>query len=501
MEGIEQILISLLLNFVSREELNAFLRDPRSTAIIVGALIALSGALLGTFLLLRGMALTSDAISHTVLLGIVVAFLVMTGLLGLEADLSSPWLIIGAAGAGVATVVLTEAIYRSGLVKQDAALGLAFPLLFAVAIILISRFADDVHLDADSVMVGEIGVAWANTNSHCIGPCETVTITEDDPRAQVTRQCTNCRELGISPRDPAAEFIEVCSNCGTYSAAQAYRAGLTDVEPQLVFWPKSITVTGVLALLTVGFVALFYKELKLSTFDAALARSLGFRPGLISYALMVLVSLVAVGAFDAVGSILVIAFFIIPPAAAYLLTDRLGVMLLLSPLIGTLGAVLGYDLARGRVFGVIELSPVLAWLNRTFGLTLVEQWDTSISASMVLMLFGFFTLCWVLSPKYGLISTSLRRAAQRRQFDDQVVLGHVYNHSGTDRAADELAVDALHTHFRWTPRKMRRVLSRLKSAGLVTLDGHSVALTAQGREAIHAFRRQNLSSTPALMAS
>ncbi len=153
MEGIEQILISLLLNFVSREELNAFLRDPRSAAIIVGALIALSGALLGTFLLLRGMALTSDAISHTVLLGI----LVMTGLLGLEADLSSPWLIIGAAGAGVATVVLTEAIYRSGLVKQDAALGLAFPLLFAVAIILVSRFADDVHLDADSVMVGEIG--------------------------------------------------------------------------------------------------------------------------------------------------------------------------------------------------------------------------------------------------------------------------------------------------------------------------------------------------------
>ncbi|MBK9123714.1 MAG: metal ABC transporter permease [Chloroflexi bacterium] len=500
MEGIEQILISILLNFVGREEMNAFLRDPRSAAVIVGALIALSGALLGTFLLLRGMALTSDAISHTVLLGIVVAFLVMTGLLGLEADLSSPWLIIGAAGAGVATVVLTEAIYRSGLVKQDAALGLAFPLLFAVAIILVSRFADDVHLDADSVMVGEIGVAWANTNSHCLGPCETVTVTEDDPRAEITRQCTNCRELGISPRDAAAEFVEVCSNCGTYSAAQAYREGFTEIEPQLVFWPKSITVTGLMALLTVGFVALFYKELKLSTFDAALARSLGFRPGLISYALMVLVSLVAVGAFDAVGSILVIAFFIIPPAAAYLLSDRLGVMLLISPLIGTLGAVFGYDLARGHLFGVIELSPVLAWLNSTFDMALVEQWDTSISASMVLMLFGIFVLCWVLSPKYGLISTSLRRAAQRKQFDDQVVLGHVYNHSGTERAAEELAVDHLHEHFRWTPRKMQRVLSRLQASALVKVDGRVVTLTALGSDAIHTFRAQYLSSTPAPIA-
>ena len=114
------------------------------------------------------MSLTSDAISHTVLLGIVVAFMVMSSLFGREPSLASVWLIIGAAAAGVATVVLTELIYRSGLVKQDAALGLAFPLLFALAVILVSRFVEDVHLDEDAVMVGEIGVAWANTNSHCL---------------------------------------------------------------------------------------------------------------------------------------------------------------------------------------------------------------------------------------------------------------------------------------------------------------------------------------------
>ncbi|MEL7233586.1 MAG: metal ABC transporter permease, partial [Chloroflexota bacterium] len=316
MFAIESAVIEFLLLFIAREDLNAFLRNPQHTATIIGCLIAVSGALLGTFLLLRGMALTSDAISHTVLLGIVVAFMVMSSWLGMEPDTSSPWLIIGAAAAGVATVVLTELIYRSGLVRQDAALGLAFPLLFAIAIILVSRFVEDVHMDEDAVMVGEIGVAWANTNSHCIANCTTVTITPEDEQANITRQCINCRDLGISPRDEGAEFREICSNCGTYSPGQAWQAGLLEEEPELVFFPQSITVTAVMALATVLFVTLFYKELKLAAFDEALAKALGLRPGVLHYALMVLVSLVAVGAFDAVGSILVIAFFIIPPAAA-----------------------------------------------------------------------------------------------------------------------------------------------------------------------------------------
>ena len=116
MFAIEELLILFLLNFVSEESLNTFLRDPQNTATLLGCLIAVSGALLGSFLLLRGMALTSDAISHTVLLGIVVAFMVMTTFFNQEPDTSSIWLILGAATAGVATVILTELIYRSGLV-------------------------------------------------------------------------------------------------------------------------------------------------------------------------------------------------------------------------------------------------------------------------------------------------------------------------------------------------------------------------------------------------
>ncbi len=494
MYGIETIFIDILLSLFSRDEINAFLRNPQHTATIIGTLIAISGALLGTFLLLRGMALTSDAISHTVLLGIVVAFMVMTSIFGQEPDLASPWLIIGAAAAGVATVVLTELIYRSGLVRQDAALGLAFPLLFAVSIILISRYVDNVHLDEDAVMVGEIGVAWANTNSHCMENCETVTITPGDDRATVTRQCTNCRELNISPRDDGAEFQEVCGNCGTYSPGQAWQAGLVESEPVLIFWPRSITVTAVMALLTIVFVVLFYKELKLAAFDEALAKALGLRPGVLHYTLMVLVSLVAVGAFDAVGSILVIAFFIIPPAAAYLLTDRLSVMLGLSALIGSAGAFFGYDLARGNFLGLFQMNDLLALLNRVFGLNLLEQWDSSISASMVLMIFVFFLLAWVLSPKYGLVFTLIRRADQRRRFDNQVVLGHIYNHRHTAEAMGELNADSLYQHFRWSRGKMGRVLARLRAANLIRVADNLVELTPRGEARIHSFRQQNLAT-------
>ena len=494
MIGLERIVVEFLLMIFSREDINMFLRDPQNTATIIGTMIAISGALLGTFLLLRGMSLTSDAISHTVLLGIVVAFMIMTSVFNLEPDTSSPWLIIGAALAGVATVVLTELIYRSGLVRQDAALGLAFPLLFAISIILVSRFVEDVHMDEDAVMVGEIGVAWANTNSHCIENCQTVTITVDDEAANMSRQCTNCRELNISPRDEGAEFREICTNCGTYSPGQAWQAGLLEEEPILVFFPRSITITAVMAIITILFVTLFYKELKLASFDEALAKALGLRPGVLHYVLMVLVSLVAVGAFDAVGSILVIAFFIIPPAAAYLLTDRLSLMLVYSAIIGSLGAFFGYDLARGSFLGIIQMSDVLALLNRWFNLELTETWDSSISASMVLMIFFFFLLSWILSPKYGLVSTLIRRANQRRQFDDQVVLAHIHNHQEMDDAAIELQADNLHEHFRWSKSKMLRVMTRLRAGNVVKIVDNIVLLTEKGEERVHDFHARNLAT-------
>lgn len=484
----EHALVDFALNFFTLEQINGFLSDPRTVATLVGALVAISGAVLGTFLLLRQMSLTTDAISHTILLGIVVAFLVMVGLFGLEPDLSSPWLILGAAMAGVATVVLTEAIQRTGIVNADAALGLAFPFLFAISIILVARFVDDIHLDADSVVVGEIGVAWANTSSVCLENCDAVTITPEHPEARTARQCINCAAEGISPRSANAVFAESCANCGTYTAAEAYAQQLTPVPPMLAFIPKALGVMGVITLINVLFVTLFYKELKLSTFDAALAKALGFRPAYLHYGLMVLVSITAVGAFDAVGAILVVAFFVIPPATAYLLTRRLSVMLFLAPVFGALAAYTGYDLARGNFLGIVDVSAVLRWLDGIVGLGGYTTWNVSISASMVMMMFAFLVLAWIFSPQSGLIAGLIRRRQQANNFTEYVVLGHIANHEGAPDAAVELAIPTLHDHFRWSPLRMRLVLTRLRTLQLVHVEGEQVSLTPRGHQHLAAFR-------------
>ena len=223
---------------------------------VIAVLTAMACALPGTFLVLRRLSLVGDAISHAILLGIVLAFFAVE-------SLTSPLLLVGAALTGLLTVLLVEVVKGTGLVREDAAIGLVFPALFSVAVVLIARYADSVHLDTDVVLLGELAFA------------------------------------------PFERF-------------------------EAFGWdwaPKAMVVMGGILLLNVVVIALFYKELKLVTFDAGLAVALGFSPAIVHYGLMGLVSVTAVGAFDAVGSILVVALMIAPPAAAYLLTDRLHVLL------------------------------------------------------------------------------------------------------------------------------------------------------------------------------
>lgn len=497
--AIERLIIDVVLWVVSADDINHFLAEsPRNTAVIIGAFIAISGSLLGTFLLLRRMALITDAISHSVLLGIVVAFLALVFVFDQEFDYASPLLILGSALAGIGTVMLTEWLFRSGLVKQDAALGLAYPFLFAVAVILISRYADEVHLDEDSVYVGEIGFASSNTHSHCLTNCEEITITPDDPRATIVRDCINCAAEELYPRDPRAILEERCGNCGTYTPAQAVRAeseGLRmfsegDPRPTFVYWPKAITMMGLITLLNLAFVVLFYKELQLSAFDTALAAALGFRPGLLTYALLVLVSITAVGAFDAVGAILVVAFFIIPPAIAYLLTDRLYQMLIIAPIVGTVAIYFGMDLARGQFLGIFPVDSLLELLDDTVGLDGYTQWNVSISASMVMMLMFCFVVAWIASPRYGLLATLLRRWRQRRRFADQLLLGHLYNHQHTDNMADECSLRTLPVHLNWSRHDVDRVVMGLRSRQWVDVQGEQVVLTESGTQQVLRFRQQ-----------
>lgn len=241
---------------------------------MIAILVALSCSLCGSFLVVGGQAMTSDALSHTILLGIVLGYL-------LTEDLNSPWLLLGATGMGVVTVWLTDSLSNTRLVGHQSSIGLIFPFLFALAILLISKYASSVHLDTDTVLLGELTFA------------------------PFDRWIVDAVDWGAK---------------GIYSAS-------------------------LLLLANLGFTQLFFKELQLTTFDPLLASSFGFSPVLLHYSLMTLVSLTAVGSFQSVGSILVVAFMVGPSATALLLTNRLHWLLPISGLIAVVTSVIGCQLA------------------------------------------------------------------------------------------------------------------------------------------------------------
>ncbi len=352
------------------------------TIVATGALVGIAASLLGTFLVLRQNSMLTDAISHSIVFGIVIVWL-------LTRQQSGPVQLLGAALAGVLTVVLTEALARTGRMKNDAAIGLVFPALFSVGVLLLNLYARDVHIDTHTVLLGEIGFVWLNT---------------------------------------------------------VPLAGL-DV-------PVSLLWMSVVTLVNLAFVTLFYKELKLATFDPALAASLGFLPGALFYALLTLTSVTAVAAFDAVGAVLFIAFAIVPPATGYLLTDRLWRMIAYGAVVSILASGLGYLAA--------------------------QAWDVSIGGMMAVTAGALLLAAFLFGPRYGLIAQELRRGGQRRANETRALTVHLFNHEG-EGPSEETLVSALQVHLRWSPQRARRVLLRALDQRLVRRDGAHLALTSAGR--------------------
>lgn len=351
---------------------------------LIAIVTAVACALPGVFLVLRRMTLMSDAISHAILPGIVLAFF-------FTESLSSPLLILAAAGTGVLTVFLVELLQRTKLVKEDAAIGLTFPALFSIGVILISRFAGDVHLDMDAVLLGELAYAPLNRLK-----------------------------------------------------AFGYDLG-----------PLALYVMGTILVLNLVFILLFYKELKLATFDASLAAALGFAPTLIHYGLMTLVSVTTVGAFDAVGSILVVALIAGPPATAYFMTDKLWHMLILSAAIGSVNAVSGY------------------WLAFLF--------DVSIAGAIATMTLLIFVLVFLVVPNRGLIAIARRHARQKWVFAQAMLVIHLFNHEGLPEAEAESAIAHLHEHLSWDPVFTTQVVKYALNNRCVSQNETQLTLTERGR--------------------
>ncbi|MCF6234123.1 MAG: metal ABC transporter permease [Rhodobacteraceae bacterium] len=252
------------------------------TPLLIGIFAAIACALPGNFLLLRRQALIGDAISHVVLPGIVVAFLA-TGMI-------AAWpMMLGAAGAAVVAVILIEAIRRLGKIEPGAAMGVVFTAMFAGGVLLLEQSdTSSVHLDVEHALFGNLeSLIWLDA-------------------------------IGWS----------------SLWDIKALR-GLPVELPRI-----AIALVGV-SLFTI----VFWRPLKLSTFDEGFAQTLGIRTNLLGLALVITAAIAAVAAFDAVGSIIVIAMFICPPAAARLMTNRLEHQIGWSVVFAIISAVLGYVLA------------------------------------------------------------------------------------------------------------------------------------------------------------
>ncbi|MEM8958601.1 MAG: metal ABC transporter permease [Pseudomonadota bacterium] len=253
------------------------------TPLLIGVLASIACALPGNFLILRKQALIGDAISHVVLPGIVVAFL-LTGVVA-----AIPML-VGAAVAAVVAVVLIEAIKRLGRIEPGAAMGVVFTTLFAAGVLLLEQTdTSSVHLDVEHALMGNLeSLIWLRA-----------------------------RDGWASLTDPVA---------------------LAALPPEL---GRIALVCGLVIALTV----FFWRWLKISTFDEGFAEALGLPVGTIGFGLVITAAIAAVAAFDAVGSIIVIAMFICPPAAARLMTNSLERQLGWSVAFAALSAVLGYVFA------------------------------------------------------------------------------------------------------------------------------------------------------------
>jgi manganese/zinc/iron transport system permease protein len=256
------------------------------------------------------MAMMGDAISHSVLPGIAIAYL-------LSNSRDSWVMLLGATAFGILTTLLIEQVHQRMRVQEDASIGLVFTAFFSIGVIIISAYAENIDLDQECVLYGEM--------------------------VHLPLQSLYWGKQAIGPM-------------AMYNAV-------------------------VMLLLVLTAIVLAFRRLQVCTFDPGFAVSLGISVSVWHYLLMSLVSFTTVVSFEAVGAILVVAFLVVPSSAAFLLTQRLSHMLVLAALIALFSAVGGYYLAywldasiagcmtcvAGLFFLVAFLSQRL--LNKTIPLT------------------------------------------------------------------------------------------------------------------------------------
>ena len=331
------------------------------------ALVGMACGLIGCFVILRGMAMVGDAISHSVLPGVVIAYMLAgTGPLAM---------FLGAMSAGIVTSISINVIQHNSRIKGDSAIGLVFTFFFAIGIILIGLLPRGTHFDLKCFLFG---------NPLAVG--------KDD------------------------------------------------------LWMMVI-----IALVVSLNVIAFFRPLRLASFDPVTAASIGIKPMIAHYLIMVLLAATVVASLQAVGIIMVVAMIIAPGATAYQWVDDLGRMLVLAAVIGLVSAGLGF------VVGF--------WQN----------WDTG--SAMTVVAGGLFVLSIFFSPRYGVLASRIQRRRNISHIQREDILKsliHVPEHCAN---AAVIAKSA-----RINPKDIKRLTHKLVSGNLIVTqdNGKSFSLTHDG---------------------
>ena len=355
--------------------------------LLTAAFATLATSVLGVFLILRRLSLMSDAISHAILLGIVLVFF-------FTRDTSSPLQIVGATLTGLVLVFFAQMLWKTKLVKAETAIGLVFPLMFSLGILLISLYADRVHLDLDAVILGEL----------------------------------------------------------LYVPFNRFDFGWFTV-------PKSLLTMATIGTVNLAFVVFFYKELKITTFDEPFSAVLGFAPALVNHLLMVLLSVTSVGTFEAVGSILVVALFVVPPATAVFVSKRLSVRIVFSCAFGTFCSLIGYGVAF--------------WF------------DLAIAGSIATVMGVLFIACFLFHPRTGLFAENRQASGFLADQKIRSLLVHLAQHRQSREREGLCEKDKVHLHLNWEMEKTASVIAESLALGLVEEKGNGLLLlTEKGAERV-----------------
>lgn len=282
-----------MINFIEALMQYGFLQKALLTSMMVGVICGV----IGCFIILRGMALMGDAISHAVLPGVALSYM-----LGIN-------FFIGAVFTGLLTAMGIGFISQHSRIKNDVSIGIMFTAAFAFGIILITFMKSST--DLYHILFGNV----------------------------------------------------------------------------LAVRPSEMWATLIIGIIVLASIYVFYKELLVSSFDPTMAAAYGLPTRVIHYFLMALLTLVTVASLQTVGIILVVAMLITPASTAYLLTDRLWVMLYLSAGIGVLSSI--------------------------FGLYFSYTYNLASGATIVLAATALFVLAFLFSPKQGLIWRAIKSFRKR----------------------------------------------------------------------------------------